>query len=111
MQYGRQISPYDKDILKELKNYWKDSVKIDFDILHEPCIFYNYHGAWNVVYKLSRDGSYIEKKLIYVQNAHNAIFSFIREQRKISYEQEKQYQENFHKKREEIKKDGFKDAI
>jgi len=111
MEYGRHISPQDEDILKELKKYWRDSVKIDFDIVHEPCIFYNYHGLWDIVYKLSKDGTYTKNRWSYVQDAHRAIISFVREQKAISYEQEKKYQENFHKKREEIKTKGFRDDI
>jgi hypothetical protein len=111
MQYGRHISPQDRDILKELQSQWRDDVKIDFDIVHEPCIFYNYFGAWNIVYKLSKDGSYLQNRWHYVLHAHEAILSFLREQKAVSYEQEKKYQEKFYEKRKEIETKGFQDNI
>jgi hypothetical protein len=99
MNYGRSISPQDENILEELKDYWRDSVKIDFDIAHEPCIFFDYHGSWNIVYKLSKDGNYKKNRWSYVQDTHNAIRNFIKQQKEISYEQEKKFQEEFNKKR------------
>ena len=102
MEYGRLISPQDKDILKELKRYWRNSVKIDFDITHEPCIFFEYCGAWNLVYKLSKDGSYQRNRWSYVSDIHDAIRSFIVFQKQIRYEEEKKYQENFERKRSEF---------
>lgn len=111
MKYGRSISPQDRDILKELKRYWRNSVKIDFDIIQEPCIFFDFHGAWNLVYKLSLDGAYNNSRWSYVQQIHSAIISFIREQKKIKYEDEQKYQENFKKKRQEIATHGFKDEV
>ena len=101
MNNGREASPQDKEILEELQRYWGNSVKIDLDITHEPCIFYELYGVWNIVYKLSKDGSYLGNRWTYVQNAHRAIMNFIREQRKISYEQEKRFQDAFERKKRE----------
>lgn len=102
MKYGRFISHQDEDILKELKSYWGKSVKIDFDITHEPCIFFDYYGAWNLVYKLSKDGSYLNTRWSYVSNIHSAIINFIQFQRTIKLEEEKKYQDNFERKRFEF---------
>jgi len=112
MNFGRGISPQDYSILNELlTHYSKDEVKIDFDITQEPCIFYNYYGSWNLVYKLSKDGSYTKNRWSYVHDIHNAIISFIKEQKKVTYEQEKKYQESFKKKRKELSTGKFKEDL
>lgn len=77
---GRQISPKDKDIFKELsKHYPKDRVKLDLDIMSEPCIYYRFHAAWEPVYKLSSDGNYIRNRWYYVVQATNAIQAHLRD--------------------------------
>lgn len=99
MEYGRSISPQDKDILRELQTHWKKSVKIDFDITHEPCIFFNYCGVWNLVYKLSKDGSYLRTRWSYVRDIDDAIIHYIEYQRSVSIEDEQKYQSNFASRR------------
>jgi len=108
----RAISKADLDILSDLQeHYSKDEVKIDYDIMNEPAIFYNWFGSWNVVYKLSNDGAYIGKRWDYVHNAHTAIKSFRQEMLNKANEDERKYQEDVLKMRNKFSKGKFEDNL
>lgn len=109
----RQANQQDYEILKDLKSKWHDNVKIDYDIISEPCIFYCYHGLWDVVYKLSQDGTYLKDRWHYVLSAHNAIMNYIKneDQRQMKYDEGNKYREKTNEKREDIAKNGFRDNI
>ncbi len=110
--YGRGVTSYDLDILRELqKIFSKSIVKIDFDILSEPCIFFKYKGPFDVVYKLSRDGTYQRSLGHYVIQARNAIYAYARKRNEeiINAQEEMKYQEGTLKMRDKIRKEGFKD--
>lgn len=108
---GRKVSKWDIEILNHLQQHYHNSVKIDFDIINEPCIFFNYYGSWNVVYKLSKDGTYTQKRWHYVLQAHEAIQNFIIEEEKNKKFDEIKHQEAFLKQREKNKKQGLKDDL
>ncbi len=111
---GRGISRWDEDILRDLKSFWHDKVKIDFDIISEPCIFFQYNNSsFEIVYKLSANGKYVRNRWHYVKRAHDAILSCC-EQKYIdghNTENDKKNRENFLKHRDKIKKHGFKDDL
>lgn len=117
MKFGRKISPKDMEILDELKSKWGNSIKIDFDMVQEPCIFYNYYGMWSMVYKLSASGNYVRNRWYYVSHCHNLILEFIhiqneqRAKRQITYESEKLKDEQFKKQQNIYKNKGFRDIV
>lgn len=108
---GRKISKYDIEILTSLqKIFTKDMIKIDYDVLHEPCIFVHYKGPWNVVYKLSQRGSYFRSMGYYLIIAREEIESHCKS-RDIQVANEKAEllaQENIHKLQQRIQQKGFK---
>ncbi len=100
---GRQISLQDERILQIMLDH-DDNVKIDFDIMNEPCIFYEYKGEWDIVYKLSKDGTYTQHPWYYAVQAHRAIINYLIQQKKKTKEtDERLYQENFYKKRAQLR--------
>lgn len=113
MTKTRAVSPYDLDILKDLKSEWGNRIKIDRDITGNPCLFIKYKGPWDVLYVLSIDGLYDHEKWHYVQAAHRAAISYCKkkEQEIIDAEQERRYTEGFHKLRDKIQTEGYKDDL
>ncbi len=114
---GRRISEYDNDILNELKTKYSNYVKIDFDILNEPCIFLKYRGPWEMIYKLSSNGQYVRPRIFYCMQIDDAITDFVKSRDEVITR--KKYNEfnsdkmnkSFEKQREQLKSTGFKDII
>jgi hypothetical protein len=108
----RAISNADLDILHDLQEHYSNKeIKIDYDIMGEPAIFYNWFGSWNIVYKLSQNGAYMGKRWDYVSNAHAAIKSFRQEMLNKANEDERKYQEEVLKMRNKFSKGEFKDDL
>lgn len=114
---GRAVSKYDEDILNALKSKYTDYIKIDFDMLSEPCIFFKYRGPWEMVYKLSATGKYARSMNLYCYQINEAIKEFIKERDQIIAQQKldegKVVEEDkqFKKQRDIFKKEGFKDNL
>lgn len=111
---GRQISRKDGEILKELQTQWGSKVKIDFDMLNEPCIFFEYNSHWEIVYKLSQSGDYLDKRWHYVKQCHDAIIAFCKEEYRLEQKKKQDYKiqdESFRQTREKFIKEGFKDNL
>lgn len=111
--FGRAVSPKDKEILKELNHHWRGQVKIARDVLSEPCIFFQWDGPWDIVYKLSQSGDYSGTKSRYVWEANRAIIAYCkqREQVKLKWKEEKEYQEKANQMQKTIATHGLKDTL
>lgn len=109
----RAASQYDLDILKELKTYWHNQIKIDTDITGNPCLFIKYKGPWDIFYILSDNGRYIHQRSHYVIQAHAAALNYCEKKDKeyINAKKEKEYSEKFDKLKTRIDKKGFVDDL
>lgn len=114
---GRGTTEYDIDILEELKKKYSDSVKIDSDILSEPCIFFKYKGPWEMVYKLSANGQYFRPMVFYCIQIDNAIKEFMNSrddlirQQKLNEIEALENSKKFEKQREHFSDKGFIDKL
>ena len=117
-QAGRGVSPRDKQIFRELLTYYpKDRIKLDLDIMSEPCIFFRFYGTWDPVYKLSKDGNYSRTRRYYTYQANQAIQQYCKSRwyehrlNKINYKQEKETFEQTMKMQKQFATEGFKDNL
>lgn len=111
---GRQITPSDREIFHELQREWGAKIKLDFDMVNEPCIFFRYNsGPFELVYKLSATGSYKQKRWHYVQQAHRAIIELCKEyyEKEQNTKQDAVDHEDFMKQRDKFRKEGFRDDL
>lgn len=114
---GRGVSEYDQDILDALKTKYSDTIKIDLDILSEPCIFLRYKGPWEMVYKLSANGEYVRPLNFYCEQIDNAISEFMKSRddiiRRNKLNELKAIEDNkkFENQRDKFKNVGFKDNL
>lgn len=115
---GRQFNNSDKEIYHELLKYHSPSdVKLDYDVIMEPCIFARKLSGWAPVYKLSLDGNYSRKRSDYVYDAAAAISKYFREQwiafqlSKLKDSEESKFQEDFAKTQKLFAEQGFRDNL
>ena len=114
---GRKVTRYDKDILNALKSKYTSYVKIDFDILNEPCIFFEYMGPWEMVYKLSASGRYYRNINFYCTQINAAITDFIKERNSLIFRRKMNdithgdHIEDIKIQQETFKNVGFRDTL
>jgi hypothetical protein len=112
MRQKRRATSEEMYIIEELeKIFGKGRVRIDYDIMSEPCIFFAYKGPHDVVYKLTPDGRYSRNAGHYIVQARDAIIEYIKQRDLEIYnaEKERQYQQNMNTTRERVAQGNLSD--